>query len=44
LKQKVGTQDYTEAPFPVGHIGMYVSGKAQRDLAPTIADWYKQRG
>jgi polyhydroxyalkanoate synthase len=44
LKQKVGTEDYTEAPFPVGHIGMYVSGKAQRDLAPTIADWNKQRG
>jgi polyhydroxyalkanoate synthase len=44
LKSLVGTQDYTEAPFPVGHIGMYVSGKAQRDLAPTIADWCKARG
>jgi polyhydroxyalkanoate synthase len=44
LKQYVGTKDYTEAPFPVGHIGMYVSGKAQKELAPTIADWYKARG
>jgi polyhydroxyalkanoate synthase len=44
LKAKVGTSDYTEAPFPVGHIGMYVSGKAQRDLAPTIANWLKERG
>ncbi len=43
LKQHVGAKDYTEAPFPVGHIGMYVSGKAQRDLAPTIANWYKER-
>lgn len=44
LKQYVGAKDYTEAPFPVGHIGMYVSGKAQRDLGPTIANWYKERG
>lgn len=44
LKQIVGSTDYTEAPFPVGHIGMYVSAKAQRDLAPTIANWLKERG
>jgi len=44
LKQYVGANDYTEAPFPVGHIGMYVSGRAQRDLAPAIANWYKERG
>lgn len=43
LQKYVGSQDYTESPFPVGHIGMYVSGKAQRDLAPTIADWIKAR-
>ncbi|NJP05614.1 MAG: class III poly(R)-hydroxyalkanoic acid synthase subunit PhaC [Chloroflexaceae bacterium] len=43
LQQYVGAKDYTEAPFPVGHIGMYVSGKAQRDLGPTIASWYKAR-
>ena len=29
--------------FPAGHIGMYVSGKVQRDLPPAIADWLKAR-
>jgi polyhydroxyalkanoate synthase len=43
LKEKVGTDDYTEAPFPVGHIGMYTSRKAQSGLAPTIANWLKER-
>ena len=37
------TDDYTEANFPVGHIGMYVSGKVQRDLPPLITDWLKAR-
>ncbi|NJK81426.1 MAG: class III poly(R)-hydroxyalkanoic acid synthase subunit PhaC [Chloroflexaceae bacterium] len=41
LRHYVGAEDYTEKEFPVGHIGMYVSGKAQRDLAPTIADWIR---
>lgn len=44
LQKYVGSQDYTESPFPVGHIGMYVSSKAQAKLAPTIADWLKARG
>jgi polyhydroxyalkanoate synthase len=44
LQKYVGSQDYTESPFPVGHIGMYVSRKAQEKLAPTIADWLKARG
>ncbi len=43
LKQYVGSKDYTEQGFPVGHIGMYVSGKVQRDLPPTIANWLKAR-
>ena len=43
LAQYVGSDDYTEASFPVGHIGMYVSGKVQRDLPPMIADWIKER-
>lgn len=43
LKQFVGTKDYTARGFPVGHIGMYVSSKAQRDLAPAIVDWLKAR-
>jgi polyhydroxyalkanoate synthase len=44
LKNHVGTDDYTVFSFPVGHIGMYVSGKVQRDLPPTIAEWVKKRG
>jgi polyhydroxyalkanoate synthase len=43
LEEYVGTKDYTVASFPVGHIGMYVSGKVQRDLPPLIAEWLKQR-
>jgi polyhydroxyalkanoate synthase len=41
LAQVVGAEDYTEVAFPVGHIGMYVSGKAQKDLAPLINDWVR---
>jgi polyhydroxyalkanoate synthase subunit PhaC len=43
LKDYVGTDDFTEASFPVGHIGMYVSGRVQKALPPTIADWLKER-
>lgn len=43
LKDHVGTDDYTVRSFPVGHIGMYVSGKVQRDLPPTIAEWLTER-
>ena len=43
LEAYVGTKDYTVRSFPVGHIGMYVSGKVQRDLPPLIADWLVQR-
>ena len=37
----IGSTDYTVAGFATGHIGMYVSGKVQRTLPPTIADWLK---
>ncbi len=43
LETYVGSKDYTVKSFPVGHIGMYVSGKVQRDLPPMIADWLKAR-
>jgi polyhydroxyalkanoate synthase len=43
LKDYIGTEDYTAKSFPTGHIGMYVSGKVQRDLPPTIAEWLKAR-
>jgi polyhydroxyalkanoate synthase subunit PhaC len=44
LGQYIGSTDYTLRSFPVGHIGMYVSGKVQRDLPPLIAEWVKERG
>jgi polyhydroxyalkanoate synthase len=43
LKKYVGSKDYTVRGFPVGHIGMYVSGKVQRDLPPAIVEWLKRR-
>lgn len=43
LEKYVGTKDYTVRNFPVGHIGMYVSGKVQRDLPPTIVEWLNER-
>ncbi|NJK50929.1 class III poly(R)-hydroxyalkanoic acid synthase subunit PhaC [Candidatus Gracilibacteria bacterium] len=43
LEGYVGTQDYTSRGFPVGHIGMYVSGKVQRDLPPVIVEWLNAR-
>jgi polyhydroxyalkanoate synthase len=43
LKDLVGAKDYTVRSFPVGHIGMYVSGKVQKELPPTIAEWVKAR-
>ena len=44
LEKYITNQDYTVKSFPVGHIGMYVSGKVQRNLPPTIVDWIKARG
>lgn len=43
LGRYVGTDDYTLKTFETGHIGMYVSGKVQRDLPPTIAEWLAGR-
>jgi len=44
LQRYIGSSDYTVRSFPVGHIGMYVSGKVQRDLPPLLAGWLKERG
>jgi len=38
-----GTRDYTEVPVPGGHIGTFVGGKAQKILAPTLAEWLEKR-
>ncbi len=43
LKDYVGTKDYTELAFPGGHIGIYVSGRAQKEVPPTIGKWLDAR-
>lgn len=43
LKQYVGTEDYTEAPFNGGHIGIYVSRRAQKEVPATISRWLEAR-
>jgi polyhydroxyalkanoate synthase len=43
LKQHAGTKDYTELAFKGGHIGIYVSGRAQREVPSAIHDWLAQR-
>ncbi len=39
LRGLVGTDDYTEVGFRGGHIGIYVSGRAQREVPAAIHDW-----
>ena len=43
LKGLVGTSDYTELSFRGGHIGIYVSGRAQKEVPQTIHDWLTAR-
>ncbi|MCI4567224.1 class III poly(R)-hydroxyalkanoic acid synthase subunit PhaC [Lysobacter sp. CFH 32150] len=43
LKGLIGTDDYTELSFKGGHIGIYVSGRAQTEVPGTIHDWLAKR-
>ena len=43
LKGLVGSDDYTELSFRGGHIGIYVSGRAQKEVPQTIHDWLARR-
>ncbi|MEO6138638.1 MAG: class III poly(R)-hydroxyalkanoic acid synthase subunit PhaC [Luteimonas sp.] len=43
LKGLIGTSDYTELSFRGGHIGIYVSGRAQKEVPQTIHDWLAKR-
>jgi len=38
-----GSRDYSELSFKGGHIGIYVSGRAQREVPPAIAAWVLAR-
>ncbi len=42
LRDKVGSQDYTEAPVPGGHIGVFVS-RSQAKLREQIVGWLEKR-
>ncbi|RKZ35747.1 MAG: class III poly(R)-hydroxyalkanoic acid synthase subunit PhaC [Gammaproteobacteria bacterium] len=43
LKEHIGSKDYTEYAFKGGHIGIYVSGRAQKTIPPLIAGWLADR-
>ena len=43
LGKYVGTKDYTEISFRGGHIGIYVSSSAQREVPPSIGKWLNER-
>lgn len=43
LKGLVGTKDYSELAFKGGHIGIYVSSRAQKEIPAAIAAWLSER-
>jgi polyhydroxyalkanoate synthase len=43
LMDHVASKDKHMLSFPVGHIGMYVSGKSQKKLGPSIAQFLRER-
>ncbi|HOB61525.1 MAG TPA: class III poly(R)-hydroxyalkanoic acid synthase subunit PhaC [Candidatus Competibacteraceae bacterium] len=43
LAEHCGSRDYSEFSFKGGHIGIYVSSRAQREVPPTIASWLLER-
>jgi polyhydroxyalkanoate synthase len=43
LESLVGSTDYVAMGLDVGHIGMYVSSRSQRELPQAIAYWLQRR-
>lgn len=43
LRQLTGSGDYTEMEFDLGHISMYISARAQREVPKNIAGWLVTR-
>lgn len=39
----VGSSDYSELSFRGGHIGIYVSGRAQKEVPAAIHEWLEKR-
>lgn len=43
LTSNVGSSDVEDLCLETGHIGIYVSGKCQREFAPKIVTWLRER-
>lgn len=43
LEGCINSKDYQSLEFPGGHIGIYVSGKAQKMIPPSVAKWLTVR-
>lgn len=43
LRHLAGSEDYTEMEFDLGHIGMYISARAQREVPKNIVEWLATR-
>ncbi|MET0935259.1 MAG: class III poly(R)-hydroxyalkanoic acid synthase subunit PhaC, partial [Luteibacter sp.] len=43
MGEAIGSKDYTPLAFQGGHIGIYVSGRAQALVPPAIHDWLARR-
>lgn len=43
LQRLAGSRDFTTLELDLGHIGMYVSARAQREVPPAIAQWLESR-
>ena len=43
LTRRVGSKDTEDICLDTGHIGIYVSSKCQKEFAPKIARWLKER-
>jgi polyhydroxyalkanoate synthase len=43
LEQLAGSTDYTALEFDLGHIGMYISARAQREVPTAIVNWLAER-
>ncbi|MGC3981672.1 MAG: class III poly(R)-hydroxyalkanoic acid synthase subunit PhaC [Steroidobacteraceae bacterium] len=44
LQQYVGANNYRELAFAGGHIGIYVSSKAQQQIPAALAEWLRLHG
>lgn len=43
LNEHVGSTDTETYKFAGGHIGVFVGGRSQKELAPAVANWLKKR-